>query len=178
MNKELLEKFDDVLDAEAQRVMNEIVSKYENQVKVGKSFSQLVRSLVDEKFKYYTVDIEMRCYGLVPKTLEPDFKGEYALVTKREGAKNHLLSYANAKISDKNHTQAAKELADLLIEYCNKNPETILGLPEIVADNMDALFPEHNDSVDSRATVMFLESELKNKGYKITSLCPIRLINM
>jgi len=174
MQDELLMEFEKVLDDEAQRIVDELVKKYEERKKVKKSFTELVRSLIKKEFKYYVVDIELRCYGLLPRNLQPDFEAQYALITKREGIKNHLIKYSKMK-DEKNHPQAAKELADLLIEYCDENPETTLGLPEIVADNMDALFPTHNDSVDTRATVMFLESALKDKGYRITSLCPIRM---
>lgn len=180
MQGKLFLEFEKVLDEEAKRIVTEIMYKYERKEKVNKSFRQMVMSLIKPELEYYTTDIELRCYGLLPRELVYDDKNEYALITREEAIENHLLSYsecARKRNLDKNHIQAAKELADLIITFCNENPTTDIGLPQIVADNMDALFPEHNDSVDSRATVLFLQSELEAKGYVITSLVPIRILN-
>lgn len=40
---------------------------------------------------------------------------------------------------------------------------------------MDAMFPEHNDSVDARTVVMFLEEEFVRNKYEITSFIPLRI---
>ena len=179
METKLYLEFEKELDKEAKRIAKKIINKYNNKEQVNKSFSELINSLIKKDFEYYSIDIEMRCLSFIPKTLEPDITGKYALITHEERIKQHFLSYYNFcknSLKNKDHEKAASDLANMIISYCENKPLTTIGLPELVAEKMSVLFPEHNDSVDSRTTIYFLQPELNKRGYAVTSLVPLRII--
>lgn len=178
MKSNLLHEFEEMLDKEAYRIFTEMVNMYNNRVEVNKPFNELVADLIKKEFDYYFTDIEIRIYFCMGNKYAPDNNDEYALMSMEERNEDHLMKYAEhcIKERDKNHIKAANEMADILIEFYNQNSLSKMGLAELIASNMSKLFPKHNDSVDSRAMVLYLQSEIEDKGYEITSLQPFRLI--
>ena len=91
MQGKLFLEFEKVLDEEAKRIVTEIMYKYEKKERVNKSFRQMVMSLIKPELEYYTTDIELRCYGLLPRELVYDDKNEYALITREEAIDHSTL---------------------------------------------------------------------------------------
>lgn len=99
-------------------------------------------------------------------------------MTKEDANEEHLIHYITycKEKGDKNHINAAKILANEIIEYYEKNPDNNKQFQKFVSDNMSKLLPEHNDSVDAKAIILLLQQEIIDLGYIITSLIPIRLM--
>lgn len=51
----LLREFENMLDTEAKKIVNEMINMYYKKVIVNKTYSQIVRSLVPKELEYYTV---------------------------------------------------------------------------------------------------------------------------
>ncbi len=174
METELLLDFEKMLDEEAKRIIEELKVIYEKKIKVNKSYFDLIREMIKPEYKYFTTDISLRALKFIPEDYEVDQSNEYALVTKEQGLINHLLKYSEfcekEERMEKNHKVAATKMADILIEkYKNNNRKNMATL---LSDNINELLPRHNDSVDARTIVLFLQKEIENKGYKVTSLNP------
>ena len=43
---------------------------------------------------------------------------------------------------------------------------------------MPDFFPVHHDSVDSRVVVLFLQNEINNNGYEVSSINPFRIVKL
>lgn len=178
MNSSLLFEFERMLDDEAKRVVKKMIKMYEEKIKLNKSYGEIVRMLIDKKYKYYNCEIELRSFRFLPDNLEPDDNNMYALTTSIENTKNHLLRYSDwckNSIGDKDHRKVAKEMAKELIDYGINHQKTTKSFAELVATFMPTFFPTHNDSVDSRVVVLFIQEEFINAGYKVSSLIPFRL---
>ena len=94
-------------------------------------------------------------------------------MNRSEYSKIHIEKYSRycMKNERKNHLLAAQRLSDILINlYNNKSNEK--GLLEIVSDYIKDLLPEHNDSVDAMAIIIYLQSEIRKRGYEIKSVEP------
>ncbi len=181
MSNKLLYDFEELLDNEAKRIVRLIQKMYEDGVVVNKSYEELVRSLVDKKYKYYNCDIQLRSYGFIPKNLEPDQKCVKALVTRREANERHLLRYIDwckKDCGDKDHYVAAKNMAEKLIKYSTTHKDTDKTMAELIAKYMPDFFPTHHDSVDSRAVVLLLQNEINTNGYIVSSINPFRIAKL
>lgn len=181
MNYELLGEFEELLDNEAKRVVGMIVKMYEEGLAVNKTFEELVRSLIDKKFEYYSCDIMLRTYTFIPSDLEPDTGNVYPLITRIEATEKHLLRYikwCKEGMYNKDHKKVAEEMAIKLIKYGKIHKRTKKSLAELIAKYMPIFFPVHHDSVDSRAVVFLLQKEIKNNGYEVSSINPFRIAKM
>ena len=65
----------------------------------------------------------------------------------------------------------AKIMADIIVSNNFDN----ISLAKIIADNIKELLPEHNDTVDARAIVFYLQDKLRNRGYFIEKTEPLRV---
>lgn len=171
----LLREFENMLDTEAKKIVNEMINLYYKKVIVNKTYSQIVRSLVPKELEYYTVAIELRTYHFLPTEFYPDFNSEYTLCKKEEYVEDHLLKYCEycKEENTKNHSKVAKTMAEKLVQYLIANPNNREGLLELSAKWTEELLPEHNDSVDVQTIMLFLQSEIEDLGYKITEVSPL-----
>lgn len=169
----LLNEFEKMLDNEAKKVVNEMVSMYHKRIIVNKSYEQVVRDLLPKELQYYIVDIEMRTFQFLPDEFRPDFNNEYTLSKKEEYIEDHILKYCEYCRNRKDHLKIAKQMAEKLVDYLTKNPNSNKGILELTANWTEELLPEHNDSVDAQAIILFLQNELENLGYKIVELNPL-----
>lgn len=177
----LLSEFEELLDNEAKRIVEEILKMYKDGKIVNKSFESLVRSLVDKKLKYYSCDIQLRTYTFLPNGLESDKNSVFPLVTKVQATEKHLLKYIDwckKDIQDKDHQKAAEEIAIKLIEYSNKHKGTKKTIAELIVKYMPTFFPKHHDSVDSRAVVLLLQNEINKNGYIVSSINPFKVVKL
>ena len=62
MESELFYQVDKLLDDEANKIVKVLLELYEKKTIVNKSMSKLVRELVDNKLKYYAIEIELRVH--------------------------------------------------------------------------------------------------------------------
>ena len=173
MESELFYQVDKLLDDEANKIVKVLLELYEKKTIVNKSMSKLVRELVDNKLKYYAIEIELRVRCLLPYEYYEDCSEKYSLMNRSEYSKIHIEKYSRycMKNERKNHLLAAQKLSDILINlYNNKSNEK--GLLEIVSDYIKDLLPEHNDSVDAMAIIIYLQSEIRKRGYEIKSVEP------
>ena len=181
MSNKLLGDFEELLDAEAKRVVEIIVQMYNEGKVVNKTYEELVRSIINKKFKYYNCDIMLRSYNFIPNDLEPDYKCIYPLAKRIEGTEKHLLRYAKwckEDMKDKDHKKVAEDMALELIKYGEEHKNTRKTLAEIIANFMPDFFPVHHDSVDSRVVVLFLQNEINNNGYEVSSINPFRIVKL
>ena len=58
------------------------------------------------------------------------------------------------------------------VSFAPNNKSNEKGLLEIVSDYIKDLLPEHNDSVDAMAIIIYLQSEIRKRGYEIKSVEP------
>ena len=123
----LLREFEDMLDTEAKKVVNEMINMYYKKVIVNKTYSQIVRSLVPKELEYYTVAIELRTYHFLPTEFYPDFNNEYTLCKKEEYVEDHLLKYCEycKENNDKDHSKMAHIIAERLVQYLKENPDSV-----------------------------------------------------
>lgn len=169
MKDELWMAFEKILDDEARRVIS-VIKKIYNTKRLNYGHASFIRSLVDEKAKYYAYDIQLRVYNFWDRKM--------IFSSDIDANKYYLLKYiewCKSYSSGKDHHKAAKEIATKLIKYNNKNNKSLL---ELVAYYMPYSFPDHHDSVDSRAVVLLLQNEIHNKGYKVVSLTPFKIIKI
>lgn len=179
MKGSLICEFEKMLDEEANRIITKMINMYNERKIVNKSFSKVVFSLVREEFEYYRIEIELRVRFLLPTEYVPDFNEEYTLAKRDENNEDYLLKYAEWCLKEKkgkNHINAAKEMAVKLVNFFNNNPNTSKSLGELIAGWMSEFFPYHHDSVDARVLVLFLQPEIEDLGYVITSLAPLRML--
>lgn len=181
MKTGLIDKFEEILDDEAKRVVDIVVKLYENNIIVNKDFNTLIYSLIDKKFEYYRCDIELRIYRFLPVGLMPDRNAQFALVSRIESTKSYLSKYIDVcknEFKDKDHYKVTKGMALKLIDYSNQHEKTDKTLFELMAEFMDEFLPQHNDSVDSRAIALLLQEEIYNNGYEVQSLIPFRIMKL
>lgn len=174
MNNLLIE-FEKMLDNEAKKIVNEMISMYHKRIIVNKSYGEVVRDLIPKELQYYAVDIELRTFTFLPDEFRPDFNKEYTLSKKEEFIEDHVLKYSEDcnESKRKDHLQVARIMAEKIVKYLKENTANKKGLLELVANWTEELLPEHNDSMDTRAIVLFLQNELENLGYKIVELSPL-----
>lgn len=178
MQGNLLNEFEKLLDVETQRIVSILTEKYFRGETLNCSFEEAIRKFVKKEYKYYSCEIELRAYRFIPQGLVPDSRGNNIFLSKEEADEEHLIHYITycKEKGNKDHASASKILAQKLVEFYEKNPETNKQLQEFVSDNMNKLLPEHNDSVDAKAIILLLQQEIVDLGYIITSLIPIRLM--
>lgn len=123
--------------------------------------------------------MQARVCRFLPPEYTYDPNEEYALLEMNEATEENLVNYSNYCMNNnkKDHKKAAQEIAKVLIENYNKDKLTNKGLLELLADNMNKVFPEHNDSMDSKAILLYLQDEIECKGYLINSTIPFRLLH-
>lgn len=174
MESELFYQVDKLLDDEANKIVKVLLELYEKKTVVNESMSKLVRELVDNKLKYYAIEIELRVRCLLPYEYYEDCSGKYSLMNRSEYSKIHIEKYSRycMKNERKNHLLAAQKLSDILINLYTNNKSNEKGLLEIVSDYIKDLLPEHNDSVDAMAIIIYLQSEIGKRGYEIKSVEP------
>ena len=177
MKYDLLFAFETLLDEEAKRITRKIIDLYYDRTKVHESYGDLVKRFLSKEFEYYFSEIEMRTYKFLPDKVVPDITHQYALVNEFEANVLHLDKYSKycAEKENKNHKDAAKKLANILIDFVISNPASKASLVELISSNMNLLFPRHNDSVDSRAIVLYLQTEFEKKGYTVLSISPFKI---
>lgn len=171
----LLREFENMLDTEAKKIVNEMINMYYKKVIVNKTYSQIVRSLVPKELEYYTVAIELRTYHFLPTEFYPDFNSEYTLCKKEEYVEDHLLKYCEycKENNDKDHSKMAHIIAERLVQYLKENPDSKKNLLELVAIWTQELLPKHNDSVDVETIMLFLQTEIEDLGYQVIEINPL-----
>ena len=128
MESELFYQVDKLLDDEANKIVKVLLELYEKKTIVNKSMSKLVSELVDNKLKYYAIEIELRVRCLLPYEYYEDCSEKYSLMNRSEYSKIHIEKYSRycMKNERKNHLLAAQRLSDILINlYNNKSNEKI-----------------------------------------------------
>lgn len=177
MQGNLLVEFEKLLDVETQRIISVLADRYYKGETIKGTFEEEIRKLVKNEYKYYACEIELRSYRFIPQGLVPGNGDGIIFMTKEEFDEDHLLHYINycKKSNSKNHITASKKLAKIIVDTYEKDPLTDKQFQEIVANNMNKLLPEHNDSVDAKAIILLLQQEIVDLGYIITSLLPLRL---
>jgi hypothetical protein len=172
MEHKTLKMTDDELEEEAKRLTQLL---YKDFITPGTDYSKKFNKNLNNKFKYFRTEIELRIYDLCSlkqdgkdiKSYERDFKhymnylkeySDYCL-SGEVGYKNHLL------VADK----IAKEIIDNYQTYKEKS------LIEVMGDFNNKYLPEHNDSVDANAIFYYLDKSFLNNKYKILSISPIQL---
>lgn len=177
MENKLFYEFEEELNKEAKRIIDELINLYNRKILVNKPFDEIIKSIIKKEYNNYIAEIESRIYLLLPYEYSPDNNEKYALVSTINNNKEHLLKYSEycRKKESKNHVQASKELAKWLIKYCDKHPYSKLSLGEFVSNNLKNIFKEHCDSTDYRTIILFIEEEIESLGFIITSLTPLRI---
>jgi hypothetical protein len=175
MNHKILKMTDDELEEEAKRLMPLL---YNDFITPGIDYSKKLNRKLNKKFKYFRTEIELRIYDLCSlqqegvdiKSYKRDFK-HYM---------NYLKEYCNyclsGEISYKNHSLVADKIAKEIIDnYQNYNDKDLI---EIIGNFNEKYLPEHNDSVDANAVFLFLDESFEKKGYELTSISPINIIDL
>lgn len=94
MESELFYQVDKLLDDEANKIVKVLLELYEKKTVVNKSMSKLVRELVDNKLKYYAIEIELRVRCLLPYEYYEDCSGKFSLMNRSEYSKIHIEKYS------------------------------------------------------------------------------------
>lgn len=122
MQGNLLNEFEKLLDVETQRVVSVLTEKYFRGEILNCSFEEAIRNFVKKEYRYYSCEIELRAYRFIPQGLVPDSRGNNIFLTKEDANEEHLIHYITycKEKGDKNHINAAKILANEIIEYYEK----------------------------------------------------------
>lgn len=173
---DLENEFELLLEKEAIRIMGLLLIKYNEKQKVNQSLSNLVFELAKKDYKYFSINLFSIVKEILPKNLEEDLNGIYAFVTKEEHRNTYLTKNAKEYLKrGKDYKSFSNQIADLLIEYCLQNPECEDDLVQLIVRNINNLMPNHNDSVDFRTILMYLQENMMNRGYIFISIAPLRL---
>ncbi len=171
MYNKLLLEFDNLLNDEAKRIATIIESLYKTITFEKIDLAKLVRKNIKQEFTYYWIDIEIRVFNLL-------FDNEKDYLKEKCDSEKNLKKYAlwcKREMKSKDHLKGADRLAEIIIELYQQNDDIKINLITLLADNMNELFPEHNDCVDARTTILYLQKEIRKKGYIISSLSPFHL---
>lgn len=179
MKTDLLFAYEENLNKEAKRIFDILYKKYENKEKLNMSFDDAIKENMKKEYSYYHVDIYFKVYSHIPRGLTTDPNNIDVLIDKKEGTLRHITNYANFCLKErkfkKNPKKASEKLAKMLIEMEKKDRIGNKSLPIILAENMDILYPGHNDSVDAKAIVLYLQNALEKNGYTIKKIEPLEL---
>jgi hypothetical protein len=175
MNHDILKMTDDELEEEAKRLT---ILLYKDFITPGTDYSKKFNKNIKKKFKYFRTEIELRIYDLC------FLKQEGIDITSYKRDFNHyidyLKEYSNYCLSGeagyKNHLIVADKIAKEIIDnYQNYNSKDLI---EIIGDFNNKYLPRHNDSVDANTIFLFLDKSFEKKGYELTSISPINIIDL
>lgn len=155
MKNNILNEFEILLNNEAKRIIEIMTKSSLNISYYDIEFSKFINQNIKKEFVYYRVDIEIRIFNLI-------FNNDKIKNHEGELSEKYLKKYilwCKKDIKYKNHLIGANKLATIIIDLYEKKEETNISLIKLVADNMNILFPEHNDSLDARAIILYLEDE-------------------
>lgn len=62
----LLEQFEQELINESRRILNIMLQQYKNKKEVNKTFCEIIRGLIQKKYKFYACDIEFKIEEMLP----------------------------------------------------------------------------------------------------------------
>lgn len=173
---DLFLKFNNILNKEAKRISRILLKNYEAKTKFNMSFENIVRKYLKKEYRYYEFAILVKIHFYIPSKLTHDPLDEYVLVSKEEAELRHINSYAYwcmKKFKNKNPKEKAMLFAKTLIADRNKYRIKNVGLLKLIEENMPILYPEHHDSVDARALVLFLQDAIEDLGYEIKRINPL-----
>ncbi|MDD4188141.1 MAG: hypothetical protein PHX04_05250 [Bacilli bacterium] len=178
MINNIQDSFDSLINDEAIRIMGRMLIMYEKRKKVNKSFEDVIRDLAKKDYKSFWIDIMVIIHKLLPECLWEDFSGKYVLVTKEDYRNQTLKNYYKNHCKNKNgkdHKESSKQIANILIKHCTAHPTCKEDLLQLMVINMSKIMPEHNDSVDIKTIVMYIQQDINDFGYIITNLSPLRI---
>lgn len=167
----LYNMFIDDLDNEAKRIV--VILKEKNNINMESNIGEVIKrtkELLDDNYKYYSTDIAIR----VGFYLNDNITNEMLEKRKKEDLET-ILEYTDySKSMGKDIDGVAKKMADIIISNNFDN----ISLAKIIADNINELLPEHNDTVDARAIVFYLQDKLRNRGYLVKKIYPLKIIKI
>lgn len=179
MKTDLLFAYQDDLKKESKRIFDILFEKYKNNEKINMSFDDAIKKYQKKEYSYYSVEIMFGVYSFIPEGVRPDPNNVEVLVSDKEATLRHIISYANfclkEKSYNKNPKKASKVFVKMLIKlYKNKELNNV-GLLEVLSRSMPILYPDHNDSMDAKALVLYLQDDLEKLGYIVDDINPIKL---
>ena len=164
----LYNMFIDDLDNEAKRIVVILKEKYN--INMESNIGEVIKKtkeLLDDNYKYYSTDIAIR----VGFYLNDNITNEMLEKRKNEDLETIVEYNDYSKSMGKDIDGVAKIMADIIVSNNFDN----ISLAKIIADNIKELLPEHNDTVDARAIVFYLQDKLRNRGYFIEKTEPLRV---
>lgn len=170
----LLEQFEQELINESRRILNIMLKQYKNKKEVNKTFGEIIRELIQKKYKFYACDIEFKIEDMLPYDLIPDPNGEYIFIKRIINVENIISNYSISVMGDRdrNPIRGAFNLADIIIKMSKENKLGKCTLHEFMAENLKTVYKNGYDSQDVKAVISYLSGALRKKGYRIVSTDP------
>lgn len=159
----MLDAFENEIDNEVDRITNILIDKARNKEIVNMGFDQLVDSLLDKKYDFFSLVIKTKVHSNIPDYYGTDIDGIYALIPSHLSLEKTVLKYVkDKKESDGNDfKKVAEKFAEYLIDNKILNFELASTIDEFKRKNYIAYF----DSYAYMATSYFLEDALRERGY-------------
>lgn len=159
----MLYVFENEIDNEVKRVTNILIDKARNKEVVNMGFDQLVDSLLDKKYDFFSLVIKTKVHSNIPDYYGVDTDGIYSLIPKQISLEKTVLKYIkNIKESGGNdYKKVALKFVDYLIDNNILEFELASIIDEFKRKNYIAYF----DSYAYIATSYYLEDALREKGY-------------
>lgn len=158
---EYTKEIQNIVNKDCERIMEEIIELYNNNIEVNKSFNELVRERITPKYLHLIDFYYQNIIKLIPSNLYICPNHKWALVD--EGDFNEImLEKENANINEKLNKKIIKVADDLL------NTKEI--------DFFDTLNRnitiEDIDNCSSKYIIESIYNEIQKKGYTIASIEP------
>lgn len=158
MDKRLFSLFEDELFNEAKR----IVPLVYNEKELTKFNTKEYKKFINKKYKLFSIDIELLLLGLCGMKFDgEDWENDEFDIEKSIEHHRKVLDYDKKKFGaniEETIDLVAKDIVDNYDKY--KNQTLFEIMPNLVKKYMNT----HNDSVEHKAYVLYLNSSLKKYG--------------
>lgn len=173
MRTVLYYKLYDELDAEAKRISDILIDNYkcDNNVKIRQIFSS-AKKLIKEEYIYYNTEISIRVCFYVYNEFDNQKNAE-----RRNNDLTNTIKYYEycQQNTEKNHRIISKKIAKLLINSNSNYSLNDRSLARFLSEVIDDFLPQHNDCMDIKAIMLFLQDDIEKEGYTVETINPLKM---
>lgn len=173
MKNKLFFAFEDYLSQEAERIMLEYLKAIKNKDELG----TFIKKTIKPEVTNYWLDIEIRIRRML---MQNTAKQIISNDLEKIEIQKQLIRYSNwcKEEKEKDHKDATQKIVIDIIKDYENNVNQKKSLAELIYEYMPLYLKHHYDSIDSKIIILFLEEELKNKGYKVININPFKIIKI
>lgn len=157
-----------MINEDSERIINEIIELYNNNIEVNKSFNELVRERINPKYLYLLENYYINITKLIPNNLYICPNNKWALVDEK---KLNQIIFENTLIEkdNENINSIIKEIVDDFIE--NKPHDFF----DTINKYIRSIKKEEIDKKKSKHILDNIYYEIQKRGYTIISISPFKI---